>query len=102
MFDPKSRYASIDVATLSVTGADGQPRLVGYVKRRFIPDDAGVVLVSHTVKKGERLDRISTRYLGDPLQFYRICDANGVLRPTELTDETGRSIAIAMPSLTGR
>jgi hypothetical protein len=51
------------------------------------------------VTQGERLDNITARYLGDPLQFWRLCDANGALDPEELTDETGRTIAITMPQL---
>jgi hypothetical protein len=39
----------------------------------------------------------SCRYLGDPEQFWRICDANDVLRPAELTDTPGVSVRIALP-----
>jgi hypothetical protein len=51
------------------------------------------------VAQGDRLDNVTARYLGDPAQFWRVCDANNVLRPDEL-EETGRAIAIALPDLT--
>jgi len=51
------------------------------------------------VTQGERLDTITARYLGDPTQFWRVCDANDVLQPTELTEEVGNVIKIALPHL---
>ncbi|HZT57821.1 MAG TPA: LysM domain-containing protein, partial [Pyrinomonadaceae bacterium] len=50
----------------------------------------------HTVTQGERLDQIAAQYLGDPEQFWRICDANGALRPEELL-ETGRRVRLTLP-----
>ncbi len=98
MFDPTSRYAALPVASLEVTGPDGQPRLVRYVTRRLIPP-AGTsdTLLEHTVAAGERLDRIAARYLGDGAQFWRIADANGALRPEETTDRPGTVLRIALP-----
>ncbi len=100
MFETTSRYYNIETAKLTVTDADGQPRVIAYKRRRFVPSGAGTLtLLEHTVTQGERLDNITARYLGDPLQFWRVCDANNVLRPDELTDEVGRIIRIAMPQL---
>ena len=100
MFETSSRYYHIETVKLTVTDSDGQPRVVAYKRRRFVPSSAGTVtLLEHTVTEGERLDNITARYLGDPLQFWRVCDANNVLRPDELTDEVGRIIRIAMPQL---
>jgi nucleoid-associated protein YgaU len=76
------------------------PREIRFVKRRFIPSPNGTTtLLEHTVTQGERLDNITVRYLGDPTQFWRICDANNVLQPNELTDNIGRRIKIALPKL---
>ena len=98
MLDPASRYFKLDNAQLATVESDGSSRQIIYKRRRFIPDASGnITLVEHTVTEGERLDVIVTRYLGDPLQFWRVCDANTVLRPTELTDEYGTVIRIAMP-----
>ncbi|MEM1053949.1 MAG: LysM domain-containing protein [Bacteroidota bacterium] len=98
MFDLQSRYASLPTATRTTT--DGS-REVRYVRRRFLPPPAsGVeVLAEHTVVAGDRLDNVTARYLGDPLQFWRLCDANRVLHPDELTDEVGERIRIALPRL---
>lgn len=99
MFDRTSRYAQLDTVTVNVTEPEGTVREVRYVRRRFIPPAANAtVVVEHTVTAGERLDNITARYLGDPAQFWRICDANETMNPEEL-EETGRSVKIAMPGL---
>ena len=33
----------------------------------------------------DRLDVMAAQYLGDPELFWRICDANGAMRPEEFT-----------------
>ncbi len=97
MFDPTSRYYSIEKAKITIRAGDGTEREVAFKRRRFIPpSDEAATLVEHTATQGERLDYITARYLGDPTQFWRICDVNNVLRPEEL-EETGRIIRIAMP-----
>ena len=99
MFDPSSRYAKCGIATLSVTDPDGTAREIRYVKRRFIPPTEGMtVIVEHLVTQGGRLDNITAQYLGDPTQFWRLCDANEVMNPDEL-EEIGISIKIAMPTV---
>lgn len=100
MFDKTSRYYTIGVATMTTLNSSGLPREIRYVRRRFIPPSDGLTtLVEHTVTQGERLDNITARYIGDPTQFWRVCDANNVLQPTELTDEVGNVIKIALPRL---
>ncbi len=97
MFEPTSRYFNVEDATMTVTDADGQPRVIAYKRRRFIPSTEGTTtLVEHTVAQSDRLDNITARYLGDPTQFWRICDANTVLQPGEL-EELGRVVRIAVP-----
>ncbi len=95
MFDPKSRYAPL--ATATHVFPDG--REVRFVRRRFVPAPGGEVLAEHTVEGGDRLDRITARYLGDPEAFWRVCDANLVIHPPHLTDELGARIAITLPRL---
>jgi len=97
MFDPASRYASVETAQLTVTTPDGEERKIVYVRRRFIPDVAGTTLVQHVVVQGDRLDNVTAKYLGDPLQFWRVADANGAVRPEELTEQPGRVIRIILP-----
>jgi hypothetical protein len=100
MIEPGSRYYGLEDATLAVTDPDGLPQTIAYVRRRFIPPlgDATRV-VEHGFAAGERLDTITARYLGDPTQFWQICDANLVLRPEELEEEVGRVIHVALPRL---
>lgn len=94
LFPPTSRYHGIETATLETS--DG--RTVIYLKRRFVPPpDRFALLQEHVVVQGDRLDNITARYLGDPEQFWRICDANGAMRPDELTDEIGRRLRITLP-----
>jgi hypothetical protein len=98
MFDRDSRYYGLPLSVKVEVGSDGEPRELAFVQRRFIrPAPGDAVLAEHTVLRGDRLDNITARYLGDPLQFWRICDANGVFRPDELTDEAGGIIHIPLP-----
>jgi hypothetical protein len=100
MFEPTSRYYSIETVKMTVTDRNGQARVIAYKRRRFIPSLEGTVtIVEHLVTEGDRLDNITARYLGDPVQFWRVCDANLVLLPDELTDDLGEAIRIALPRL---
>ncbi|MGB3463170.1 LysM peptidoglycan-binding domain-containing protein [Rhodanobacter lindaniclasticus] len=93
-FPPTSRYAL--TPTTSLVRADGS--MVTYVKRRFVPAPEDFALLQwHRVVQGERLDNIAAQYLGDPEQFWRLCDANRALRPQELTDTIGRKLRITLP-----
>jgi hypothetical protein len=93
-FPPTSRYYGIDTATIQA--ADG--RTVIYLRRRFIPSpDNFALLQLHVVTQDERLDNITAKYLNDPEQFWRVCDANGAMRPDELTETVGREIRITLP-----
>jgi hypothetical protein len=94
MFTITSRYHNTATATL--TTPDG--RKIAYLRRRFVPPPERFdLLFEHTVTEGERLDTIAGQYLGDPEQFWRICDANGAIRPEELTEIVGRRLRITMP-----
>jgi hypothetical protein len=93
MFPVTSRYFGIETAEF--TSADGKKH--PYLRRRFLPSTDGTVLAEHTVTQAERLDNITARYLDDPEQFWRLCDANGALHPRELTAEIGRRLLVPMP-----
>jgi hypothetical protein len=93
-FPPTSRYHDTPVKTL--TGTDGE-NLV-YLARRFVPPASAFALLSmHTVVSGQRLDLIAGSELGDPLAFWRICDANDAMRPDALTEQIGRRLRITLP-----
>lgn len=99
MFEPTSRYYNLPTAILTVIGRDDTLIEIRYLKRRFIPATEGeTTLLEHTVTQGDRLDNIAARYLGDPTQFWRLCDSNGILRPGEL-EQIRRVIKIALPSV---
>ena len=93
-FPPTSRYYNVGTAIYET--ADGTETV--YLKRRFVPaPERFTLLQEHLVEEGDRLDNITARYLGDPLQFWRICDANNAMNPPELTAEIGRRLRIALP-----
>jgi hypothetical protein len=98
MFQPTSRYHDVETVKMTVRNSRGEPRVVSYKRRRFVPSGAAITtLAEHTVAQGDRLDNLAARYVGDPEQFWRICDDNNVLRPEELTEEIGRTIKIGLP-----
>ena len=93
-FPPTSRYYNIETAT--VKAQDG--RTVIYIRRRFVPPpERFSLLQEHVVVQGDRLDNVTARYLGDPEQFWRVCDSNGAMRPDELTETIGRRLRITLP-----
>ena len=92
-FPPTSRYHSIPTTTLETPDR----RTIVYLKRRFVPPpELFELLQEHEVTQGERLDNITAKYLGDPEQFWRVCDANATVNPDEL-EEMGRRIRITLP-----
>jgi hypothetical protein len=93
-FPPTSRYSGIETA--EYVAPDG--RTIVYLRRRLVPlPERLALLQEHLVAAGERPDHIAATELGDPEQFWRVCDANGVLRPEELTEEVGRHLRISLP-----
>lgn len=100
MFTPESRYAGLEDTVLDVTGPDGTTRAVTYRRRRFLPPvDAGATMAVHRVVAGDRLDLLAFTYLGDATAFWRLCDANPVLRPAELLAEPGSTFRVALPPM---
>lgn len=100
MPDASSRYATAEIATAMLPDGEGGHREVRYLRRRFPPQpDTLTTGAVHVVVHGDRLDLISSAYLGDPMQFWRICDANPVIHPDELTADAriGRAVQIPVP-----
>jgi hypothetical protein len=100
--DPSSRYAGAEVATVTVPDGAGGVREVRYLRRRILPQPRDLsTLAEHTVTRGDRPDLVTATYLGDPTQFWRVCDANLVVHPDELTadDRMGSRIRIPVPRL---
>ncbi len=93
-FSPTSRYYNIDTLTLT----DDSGAKTAYLQRRFVPPPEDFALLQlHTVLQGERLDNVTARYLDDPEQFWRLCDANRAMRPDQLTEQPGTTLRITLP-----
>jgi nucleoid-associated protein YgaU len=95
-FPTDSRYYGS--ATLTYTPPGGQP--ITYLARRLVPQPGApnyATVAQYTVKQGDRLDLITAKYLGDPLIYWLLCDANGAIRPDDLLQSPGRVLAITMP-----
>lgn len=98
MLEPTSRYYSLETATFETS--DG--RVLPYKRRRFLPKGEEMpLLVEVTVTAGDRLDLIAARTVGDPEQYWRICDANNAMKPADLTGEVGRRLRVPIPSVEG-
>jgi hypothetical protein len=92
-FAPGSRYYNSRILTIEQNG-----RPVAYLARRFLPRlDQFQIVETAIVAQGDRPDLLAAKYLGDPTQFWRLCDVNAVDRPQDLTATPGRTIAIALP-----
>ena len=85
-----------DAARVIITGLV----VAGVLARRIVPQPGApnyATVAQHTVKQGDRLDLLAAKYLGDPLIFWLICDANGAIRPNQLIETPGSILNITMP-----
>jgi hypothetical protein len=95
-FPTNSRYYG--AATLQYTAPDGTQ--ITYLARRFVPQPGPVNfarMAQYAVKQGDRLDLLAAKYLGDPLLFWLICDANGAIRPGQLVATPGTILNLTLP-----
>jgi hypothetical protein len=99
MLDPNSRYYPLETA--EYTTADG--RKIAYKRRRFLPQGNTLPLSAEiTVTRDDRLDLVTARSLGDPEQFWQVCDANNAMKPDDLLAETVQVLRIPIPQPTGQ
>ena len=95
-----SRYDGVEVATTEVPDGAGGDREVRYLRHRRPPASATLApLARHRVAEDDRLDLIAARYLGDPLAFWRVADANEALDPQALTATPGDVLLIPTPEV---
>jgi len=95
MFPRTSRYYNIEI----VRYVTAEQREIVYLRRRFLPRTTNAVIIAeHSVEEGDRLDNVTAKYLGDPEQFWQVCDINDAMQPDELTAEIGRRLKVAMPT----
>ena len=95
-FPADSRYYAS--STQQYTAPNGQG--VTYLARRFTPAPGApnfATVARHTVQQGDRLDLLAAKYLGDPLLYWLLCDANGGLDPDALVTTPGSTLNITMP-----
>jgi len=91
-----SRYYTVETTTIETASG----RTIAYLRRRFVPPpERFELLQEHLVTQGDRLDNVTYQYLGDPEQFWRVCDANRAMHPEDLTTVAmiGRRLRITLP-----
>lgn len=84
MADPAGRYDRLAILSHRLPCGG----LVLYRERRFLPAAAAVPPDGRVaaVRHGDRLDTFTARTIGDPLQFWRIADANLAMDPLHLAE----------------
>lgn len=95
-FPADSRYYGI--STLTYIAPTGET--IAYLARRIVPRPGPpnfATVAQHAVHSGDRLDLIAAKYLGDPLIFWLICDANGGITPHDLVATPGTVLNITTP-----
>jgi hypothetical protein len=95
-FPTDSRYYGS--TTLTYVAPTGET--ITYLARRIVPQPGSpnfATIATHTVRQGDRLDLIAANYLGDPLIFWLICDANGAIDPHDLVAVPGTVLNITTP-----
>jgi len=96
VFPTDSRYYCSGI--LQYVAPNGQS--IPYLARRIVPQPGlpnYASIATHTVRQGDRLDLIAATYLGDPLLFWIICDANGAIRTDDLVATLGKVLVITTP-----
>jgi len=88
MFDPESRYYQLP--NLTHRTPDG--REIVYKDRRLVPHPPATRQT--TLVQSERLDLVAARAQGNPLHFWRICDANEELNPFRIQEKSGRVLKL--------
>jgi hypothetical protein len=95
-FEPRSRY--FELSAQPAIHVDEHGRQVPYLRRRFLPQGQALPLLTEADPlPGDRLDLIAARTLGDPLLFWRVCDANNAMNPFDLIAERGRPLRVPLP-----
>lgn len=98
LFPPNSRYAQTEIALHHSNGEQ-----IKYLRRRFIPStEEAEALQEHSIVEGDRLDNLGAQYIGDPHQFWKICDANLTLHPDDLIEKINQKIVVALSEERGK
>jgi hypothetical protein len=91
-YPTNSRYSLTPV--LETTGADGA--VVRFLARRFLPDpDALTEVGVGAVREGDRADLLASTFLHDPELYWRLCDGNRAMHPTDI-EIAGATVRITL------
>jgi hypothetical protein len=91
--NPNSRYYGAAVEFYTTTNGTQ----IAYLSRRIIPQaNTYTSLRNYSVNQGDRVDNLAYNYLGDPILFWMICDANSAVDPDRLTATPGAVIGIPL------
>lgn len=82
MFDDKSRYKNEE--TYKVEDRRGRQVAVVTVPQQPLQ----VIQGFHLLKQGQRIDHFAAKYLNDPTGFWRISEANEVMLPETLSEQS--------------
>lgn len=94
MFDRRSRYYELE----DLRYRDGDSRTIVYKSRRFLSREKNrSVWWEIETNDTDRPDLVAARTLQRSELFWRICDANGVMNPFELTERSGRKVRVLTP-----
>lgn len=93
-FSPSSRYFTTPIRMR--TDADGEEVL--FLARRIIPQSSRYEFAQVVrADRDSRVDVLAAEEIGDPLLYWRVCDANGIAEPAEALEPDGRELGIPLP-----
>jgi hypothetical protein len=93
--NPSSRYYGAAVKQIMLPNGN----TVSYLARRIIPPMSIYTQTqNYSVVGGDRTDMLAARFLGDPILFWMLADANGAEDSEDLTATPGRVILIPLVS----
>jgi hypothetical protein len=92
MGDARSRYAGLVPVAAVLPGG----RRAAVLPLRIIPPE-GAAQGAVATRQDERVDALAARAMGDPLLFWRLCDANLAGDPQHLVGAGGRRLGLPAP-----
>jgi len=96
-FAPARHAAEYWRAKSKETGAPVNARLINTSSTSGVYGNVGQTNYGAAKAGIAAFSIIAARELGDPEAFWRLCDANGVMHPDELTDEVDERVRITLP-----
>ena len=93
--NPNSRYFGSAVEQMTLPNGT----VIAYLSRRIIPQASIYPQTqNYSLVIGDRTDNLAARYVGDPILFWMIADANSAFEPEDLVAEPGKVILIPLVS----